>query len=135
MRHRSLKLFVCWALSLTLTACGGAGGPSTTINVSFTDFKFIPSEFTVPAGQTITITAANDGAVVHELVIMNLGPIVGDKFGDEDEPNIFWEVEVDPGGSRTETFAAPAEPGEYQLVCGIPGHMEAGMIGKLVVVK
>ena len=121
--------------SLALTACGSAGGPSTTINVNFTDFQFIPSEFTVPAAQTIKITAANDGAVSHEFVIMDLGTTAGDKFGDEDEPNIFWEVEVEPGGSKTETFTAPSDPGEYQLVCGTPGHMEAGMVGKLVVVK
>lgn len=32
-----------------------------------------------------------------------------------------------PGGS----FEAP--PGEYEFVCAIPGHVEAGMVGTLIV--
>lgn len=126
-------LFVLMGLALLLSACG-AGGPTTTINVTMTDFHFEPSQFTVPAGQEITVNARNNGAVVHELVIFKLGTDAGDKFGDEDEENIYWEVEVDPGGSSTTTFTAPDEPGEYSVTCGIEGHLEAGMNGKLIVV-
>ena len=120
-------------LSLALSSCG-AGGPSTTINVTMTDFHFEPMEFTVPAGQEITVNATNNGAVEHEFVIFKLGTDAGDKFGDEDEDNILWEVEVLPGQSTTETFTAPVEPGEYYVTCGIEGHLEAGMNAKLKVV-
>ena len=118
---------------LTLSACG-AKGASNTIDVTFTDFMFEPAEFTIPAGQEITINATNNGAVVHEFVIMKFGQTIGDVFGDEDEGNIYWEVEVDPGQSTTATFTAPTEAGEYQLVCGTEGHFQAGMSGKLTVV-
>lgn len=120
-------------LSLALSSCG-AGGPSTTINVTMTDFKFEPMEFTVPAGQEITVNATNNGAVEHEFVIFNLGQTAGDKFGDEDEENIYWEVEVQPGQSTTASFTAPTEAGEYYVTCGIEGHLEAGMNAKLTVV-
>jgi len=126
-------LSVLFGLALVLSACGAAG-PTTTINVTMTDFNFEPMEFTVPAGQEITINAANNGAVLHEFVIFKLGTDAGEKFGDEDEENIYWEVEVNPGQSVTEKFTAPAEPGEYYLTCGIEGHLEAGMTGKLFVV-
>jgi uncharacterized cupredoxin-like copper-binding protein len=119
--------------SIALAACGG-NAASTTIKVNMAEFTFTPSEFTIPAGEQITITAVNDGAVEHEFVIMKFGTTVGEDFGDEDEANIYWEVEVDAGGSKTETFTAPSEPGEYQLVCGTEGHYVAGMIGKLTVV-
>jgi len=119
-------------LSLILTACGG--GTSTKIDVTMTDFQFDPMEFTVPAGQTITVNATNGGAVLHEFVVFKLGKDAGDKFGDEDEENIFWEVEVEPGDSVTETFVAPSQAGEYYVTCGIEGHLEAGMVGKLIVV-
>ena len=128
------SLFVLFVLMFVLTACGGGGGPSTTIDVVFTEFSFTPAEFTIPAGQEITITAKNDGAVIHEFVIMKLGETVGDDFGDEDEGNIYWEVEAEPGATATATFTAPTEPGEYQLVCGTEGHFVAGMLGKLTVV-
>ena len=120
--------------ALALAACGGAGGSSTTIDVVFTDFVFTPDSFVIPAGQEITLKATNNGAVLHEFVIMKLGTTVGENFGDEDEGNIYWEVEVDPGGSKSVTFTAPPDVGEYQLVCGTEGHFIAGMVGKLTVV-
>ncbi|MBK9926343.1 MAG: cupredoxin domain-containing protein [Anaerolineales bacterium] len=119
--------------AVVLTTCGG-GGPSTTINVTMTDFHFEPGEFIVPAGQEITVNATNNGAVKHELVIFNLGTDAGTKFGDEDEGNIYWEVEVESGDSIAQTFTAPTEPGEYYVTCGVEGHLEAGMSGKLIVV-
>jgi len=124
---------VILVLSLALSSCG-AGGPSTTINVTMTDFHFEPMDFTVPAGQEITVNATNNGAVEHEFVVFNFGMTAGEKFGDEDEENIYWEVEVQPGQSTTTTFTAPTEPGEYYVTCGIEGHLEAGMTAKLTVV-
>lgn len=131
-KHLALPLLLS-AVVLVLSACGG-GGPSTTINVTMTDFHFEPAEFTVPAGQEITINATNNGAVEHEFVIFKLGTDAGEKFGDEDEENIYWEVEVQPGQSVSAVFTAPSEPGEYFVTCGIEGHLEAGMNGKLTVV-
>lgn len=116
-----------------LTACG-TSGPTTTINVTMTDFQYAPAEFTIPAGKEITIYAVNNGAVEHEFVIMKYGLTIGEDFGDEDEENIYWEVEVNPAQSATATFTAPTEVGEYQLVCGTEGHFKAGMVGKLIVV-
>lgn len=133
MKKSLFVLSVLFAMTLFLTACGG-GGPSTTIDVAFTEFTFTPAEFTVPAGQEITINASNKGAVIHEFVIMKFGQTIGDDFGDEDEGNIYWEVEAEPGQDVTATFTAPTEPGEYQVVCGTEGHFVAGMVGKLIVV-
>jgi len=128
------SLFILlFGLSLILASCG-SGGASTTIDVTMTDFVFTPAEATVPAGAEITLNATNNGAVLHEYVIFKLGLTAGEKFGDEDEENIYWEMEVDPGQSKTETFTAPTEPGEYYVTCGIAGHLEAGMNGKLIVV-
>ena len=119
--------------ALFLASCGGAGR-STTIDVVFAEFTFTPNTFTIPAGQEITLNAQNNGAVLHEFVIMKLGETVGEDFGAEDEENIYWEVEVDPGQSSSVTFTAPTDPGEYQIVCGTEGHYVAGMIGTLTVV-
>ncbi len=121
-------------VAIVLTACSGGGAtPSTTIKVEMTDFQFTPNKFVVPAGQTITITVTNAGSVVHDFIIMKLGADVGDDYGPEDAPNVFWQAQIQPGESSTETFTAPAEPGEYQVVCGTPGHFKAGMIAALIV--
>jgi len=130
---RSIFIIVV-VLALALSACGGSKKPSTDIKVEFSDFAFTPDSWVIPAGQEITLTATNAGAVVHEFVIMKLGTTVGDDFGDEDEDNIYWEVEAEAGNTITVTFTAPTEPGEYQIVCGTEGHFVAGMVGSLTVV-
>jgi uncharacterized cupredoxin-like copper-binding protein len=99
-----------------------------------TDFQFQPSQFTVPAGQQISFTSSNNGAVVHNFVIMKLGTSAGPMFDEEDVPNVYWEVELVPGASVETSFTAPGEPGEYEVVCRTEGHIASGMIGKLTVV-
>lgn len=131
---KMINCFVLFCLFMVLTACSGAGKPQTSFDVILTEFLFSPSEYIVPAGQEITLNMVNNGAVVHDFVIFKLGTNAGDKFNEEDQPNIYWDVEVQPGGETTVTFTAPLEPGEYSITCGIQGHLEAGMSGKLIVV-
>lgn len=131
------KVLFAWIIvtGLILASCGGgASGPTTTIDITMIDFQFQPATFTVPAGQEISFKASNTGAVVHSYVIMNEGQSAGTEYTDEDRPNVYWEVEIQPGGSADTSFTAPAEPGEYEVICHIPGHLQAGMVGKLIVV-
>lgn len=121
-------------LSLALASCGEQG-PSTEINVTMIDFQFTPNQFIVPAGQGITLNVINNGIVVHNFIIMKLGTTAGDSFDDDDVANVYWEeVDIQPGSNVSATFIAPAEPGEYQVVCRTQGHITSGMVGKLIVV-
>ena len=123
-------------LSVIITACGGASSPSNSIDVTLTDFAFSPNIFTIPAGQQISFTATNNGAVAHSFIIMKSDFQVTGHFTEVDKPNIFWEVEqITPGQSVKEMFTSPTEPGEYQILCGVSGHFEAGMVAILFVVK
>jgi uncharacterized cupredoxin-like copper-binding protein len=126
-------IFAAVLLSLILVSCS-SGGASTKINVTMTDFQFQPNLFTVPAGQEITFHSTNNGAVVHNFVIMKKGTSAGPFFDDEDVPNIFWQVEIQPGGSVDKTFTAPTDPGDYEVVCRTEGHIASGMTAKLTVV-
>ena len=120
-------------ISLMLVSCGG-GGASTKINVTMTDFQFQPNVFTIPAGQEITFHSVNNGAVVHNFVIMKKGTSAGPFFDDEDVPNVFWQVEIQPGSSADTSFTAPTDPGDYEVVCRTEGHIASGMTAKLTVV-
>ena len=120
--------------TLVLTACGGQNQPATNIDVDMTDFAFTPSQYIVPAGQEITLHVQHDGTVEHDFIIMKYGTEVGGHFNEDDQPNVYWQLKVQPGESQTVTFTAPTEPGNYQIVCGMAGHVEAGMIGTLEVV-
>jgi plastocyanin len=119
---------------LLLASCS-SGGASNTIDVTMTDFKFEPNQFTVPAGEEITVNITNNGAVVHNFIVMQLGESVGGSFDDADQANVYWaEVDIQPGGDLQTSFTSPSEPGEYEIVCRTEGHINAGMVGKLIVV-
>lgn len=135
MRKYLSLVVVLLGFSLALAACGADTGPSTDIKVTMTDFMFDPTQFTVPAGQEIKFQAINNGTVEHEFVIFKLGTDAGDKFGPEDEENIYWKMKAQPGETVNETFTAPTEPGSYFVTCGIAGHLEAGMQARLIVVE
>jgi len=121
-------------LMLALSACEN-GGPSTKFSFTITDFAFTPNEFTVTAGQQITLNVTHDGTMEHNFIVMNYGTDAGDMFDEADQANVFWEVSLQPGESKTVVFTAPEQPGTYQILCGMPGHMQSGMLGKLIVTE
>jgi plastocyanin len=128
-------VLVLVGVSLILTSCSSNEKKTATINVEMLDIQFRPNEFTVPAGADVSITATNYGVARHNFIIFKKGFDAGEHFGHEDEANIYWMIELQPGQSDTQTFTAPVEPGEYFVTCGAMTHMEDGMVGKLIVVK
>jgi len=119
-------------LALLLTACGNSGA-ATKINFTMTDFAFSPGELTIPAGQKITLHITHDGTVEHNFIVMKYGTDAGEMFDEADKANVLWEMDLQPGDSKTVVFTAPEQPGTYQILCGMPGHMQSGMVGKLIV--
>ncbi len=129
-------LYICTiVIVFLLPSCGVASAPSTEIDVTLTDFQFSPNSFTVPAGKEITLNLRNSGSASHNFIIMSLGRTAGPEFDDEDLPNVYWKLELPAGGDSSTTFTAPQEPGDYEVICSIPGHIQAGMMGKLTVVE
>lgn len=130
MKRYAMVLVVALGMALVLAACGGG----STINVTITDEGYSPNTFTVPAGAEVTLNATNKGVVEHEFAIMKLGTSVTPPFGEKDEGNIFWELDaIAAGTTKSGTFTAPTEPGQYQVICGLPGHIEKGMVASLTV--
>ena len=125
-----LMMIVVWAVS----ACGKSG-PSTRLSFTMTDFAFDPNEFMVPAGEEIALHVTHHGTMEHNFIIMKYGTDAGDMFDDADRVNIFWEVTLQPGESERFVLNAPEKPGTYQIICGMPGHLQSGMIGKLIVTE
>jgi uncharacterized cupredoxin-like copper-binding protein len=123
-------------VALILTGCGGDDGgegeASTDIEAVATDYDFDPDSWTVPSGETVTLTLANEGEELHEWVIIEQGTTL-ERTDDFTEDMVVWEIEAEPGTSESGEFTGPS-PGTYQIVCAIPGHIEAGMEGTLEVV-
>jgi len=132
MKKVLVSTILVLVLSLALTACGGRN--RVTLNVSATDSGYDSKVYTVPAGANVTLNMTNNGAVAHEFAILKSGQHVTPPFGEKDEDKILWELDgVDPNTTKSDTFTAPTQPGEYDVICGIPGHIEQGMTATLVV--
>ena len=110
--------FLAWLLALGLATggCGGGGGQEITVTMS--DFAFEPRDFPIQAGQKTTIALQNKGAVEHNFTVAQLNVV---------SPN------VPPQQAARVELAAPR--GTYKVVCTIPGHEEAGMVGQVTVVR
>lgn len=129
------KRYFLFSLALVFLSACQSSGPSTRLTVELNDFSITPTQLSVPAGSEIQINVANKGTVEHNFYIMQYGVDVGDMFDEEDIANAYWDVDVQPDVSVDLSFTAPDQPGTYQIVCGMPGHLQAGMVGTLEVVK
>jgi len=119
---------------------GIAGDPkktTRTIEIRMTDnMRFAPKAIQVKLGETVRLVAVNAGKVLHELVI-----------GTPQELKAHAEMmKKHPGMEHDEPYMAHVNPGQkgtivwtfnragsFEFACLIPGHFEAGMIGRITV--
>jgi uncharacterized cupredoxin-like copper-binding protein len=98
--------------------------------------RFSPETLEIRRGDIVRFEAKNGGKIMHEMVI-----------GTMDELKKHAELmRKHPGMEHDEPYMAHVAPGkienmvwqftkagEFYYACLIPGHFEAGMIGKIVV--
>lgn len=106
-----------------------------TIRVDMTDdMRFTPATITVKPGEVVRFIAANKGKVLHEMVLGRMKDL--EQHADmmrkhpgmeHDEPHM---AHVAPGKSG-EIGWRFTKAGIYYYGCLIPGHFEAGMIGRI----
>jgi uncharacterized cupredoxin-like copper-binding protein len=122
------------------TAFGRAGDPgkvTRTIKVGMSDaMRFTPSGFTVKPNETVRFVICNRGKVLHEMVIGTTEELqkhaeLMRKFPGMEHDEAYM-AHVKPGKSG-EIVWRFTKPGEYSFACLVPGHFEAGMVGRLVV--
>lgn len=135
------------SLALGLSACGsdsesnesGETGSTTSatttapanaeaVKVSLTEMAIATTPSSVKAGN-VAFDVTNDGAVVHEMVVVKTnkkaGDLPTDSAGKADETGAVGETEVEPGASDELDLKLAA--GHYALICNLPGHYAAGM--------
>ena len=122
---------------LAVAACGGGAGQAVSIDVVMTDFAFTASEWTVAAGDEITLNLDNQGSVIHNWALVKAGSEIsseGDLPIDPAEKGGLYVLknEVVAGETASVTLTAPP-PGTYQVICDIQAHFSVGMAGTLTV--
>ena len=103
-------------------------------------WRFEPAVVEVPVGHRVKLTLVNDGRAEHDVEIAavpaDIEPAGGtadhDRLGGSHHLEGVVAAHTEPGTTATVVFT-PTAVGEYEFTCTIPGHKEAGMVGKLVV--
>ena len=110
-------IFSIVGMGLALRNDGGGGGAAAapTIDANLTEFAIELSSAQIGAGGTITVHTG--GTTAHDLAIRQTDLTTGS---------------IDPGGSAT-LDVSDLEPGTYELICTIPGHVGSGMSTTLVI--
>lgn len=122
------------------TPFGRQGDPSKvtrTIRVDMADtMRFTPADLTIKRGETVKLVATNKGQVLHEMVLGTPDELAKHAQMMKKFPGMEHEeahmTHVKPGKSG-EIIWQFDKPGEFQFACLLPGHFEAGMVGKVVV--
>ena len=118
---------------------GDAKAAKRTIRIKMSDtMRFSPEKIEVRQGETVKLVMKNDGKLMHELVIgtqkvLDEHAALMMKFPnmEHDEP---YMAHVSPG--KTETIVWQfSKAGEFHFGCLLPGHFEAGMVGKINVTR
>ena len=139
-RHDPMKPSRARPISTEEHSFGRQGDParvSRTVAVDMSDaMRFSPSEVRVKQGETIRFVVKNGGNVLHEMVIGNLAELkahgeIMKKFPnmEHDEP---YMAHVSPGKAQ-EIVWTFTKAGEFHFGCLVPGHFDAGMVGRIVV--
>jgi len=126
------------AVSTEEKAFGREGDPkkvSRTVTVDMSDkMRFSPASLTVRQGETVRFVVKNSGKVMHEMVLGTMqelkehAELMKKHPGMEhDEP---YMAHVAPGKTERVVWQF-TKPGEFYYGCLIPGHFEAGMMGRI----
>ena len=114
---------------------GDAATVTRTIEVHMSDkMRFTPDLIEVREGETIRLTHRNDGKILHEFVLgtkkeLDEHAALMLKFPtmEHDEPYMA-HVGAGKTGEIVWTFN---RAGTFDFACLIPGHYQAGMVGKV----
>jgi plastocyanin len=133
--RRPKKSWSRWTMTLGVIAMSGAATVTWTqaeenvvrpevpgfnageVWVASTEFKFVPATVRVITGRSVTLVLDNSQAETEHGIKL---PAFG-----------FYLMAR--GGQVTRKAFIFDKPGEYDFMCDLPGHQEAGMKGKLIV--
>lgn len=129
-------------LALLVAACGGGEpeGPQTqVITYSFSgEFVFDPATLTAKSGDNMRITLDNsNSSLEHSWILVPSGIDVAASPEEIEAQAVSADTNsgiIAVGDSKTINFTAP-DPGAYEFVCTVAGHLAGGMVGKLTVTE
>ena len=128
------------AISTEKMAFGSEGHPgktSRTLHIDMSDkMRFSPAQLTVQRGETVRFIVKNSGKVMHEMVLGTMQALKEHAELMKRHPGMehdeAYMAHVKPGATEQMVWQF-TQSGEFYFGCLIPGHFEAGMMGKIIV--
>jgi len=118
---------------------GSAAQAKRTIDVVMGEpgeFRFAPERIEVKAGETVLFRARNAGKLAHEMVLGDAAELKAHAEEMRKHPGMVHKdassLMLEPGRSGELAWKF-TKVGEFEYGCLVPGHYEAGMVGKLLV--
>lgn len=117
---------------------GEAGASARHVSIEMSDkMRFTPDQLTVRRGETIRFSLANRGQLLHEMVIGTRGALEEHAELMKRYPNMehaeAYMAHV-PAGAQGEIVWTFNRAGDFEFACLLPGHFQAGMVGRIRVV-
>ncbi|GMR10802.1 MAG: hypothetical protein BMS9Abin28_1626 [Anaerolineae bacterium] len=113
VRYRIWMLLTAALLgTAVLSACSSGPATPEELKVTASEFTFDPATINLKIGEPVLAKITNTGTLQHTFTI----------------PDLDVDVATPVGQTVTVEFT-PARSGTFELVCTVPGHKEAGMVG------
>ena len=107
------------------------GAPATDLSVATSEFAFDPANEAVAADEDVTVTLDNSGAVEHNWTVLKAGTTIGSESEFTDSMVEATIGDVAAGETLEDVVNLPE--GDYQVICSVSSHFDAGMTGELAV--
>jgi uncharacterized cupredoxin-like copper-binding protein len=105
--------------------------PATELSIATSEFAFDPANAAIVADEDVTVTLENSGAVEHNWTVLKAGTTIGAESEFVDSMVEVGVGEVAAGETLDDVINLPE--GDYQVICSVSGHFDAGMKGQLAV--
>ncbi len=115
INRKKPRILYLLLLLLVMVSCSGEPESKEIILIA-EDISWNQPLIEAQVGQEVQLTVRNDGVLDHNFVF--------------DKLNI--ELHLSPGESENISFVL-TEEGNYDFICSIPGHEDAGMSGEIVI--
>ncbi|MFM2377892.1 MAG: cupredoxin domain-containing protein [Microcystis sp.] len=130
-----IVLISCWLV--TFPACAGAAPLEVKISLGSGqgELKFFPSQLDFIAGQKYKLILDNPSPTKHYFTAKDFADASWTQkveAGKVEIKGAIHELELKPN-AQAEWVIVPLKTGKYKLICTIPGHAEAGMVGEIAI--
>ncbi|MFM7790155.1 MAG: cupredoxin domain-containing protein [Microcystis panniformis] len=130
-----IVLISCWLV--TFPAFAGSAPLEVKISLGSGpgELKFFPSQLDFIAGQKYKLILDNPSPTKHYFTAKDFadaGWTQKVEAGKVEIKGAIHELELKPN-AQAEWVIVPLKTGKYKLICTIPGHAEAGMVGEIAI--